>query len=335
MTHVDWQLGNWIRSSQQNSGIEGRGGASESPTRKHPPPTQSSKHSSVEVVDPTRESKPQLSFHQKAFTDSLGKPQQYRENPQDTFNQQRSQKSPSADVNSCSRKVSCTYSSVTANADCQDRADAALIVKCEEVVETRPTDPCFKDRPKVKTKTGHGKKSKDSGDAKRDSKRTSKHTALDKRKAGSEPDVPLALCGSCPACGVGYPNPCSCPTQNRAQPDKLSPAPSVRISCSKPKSEKSTKTTHKHPGMTGHRAKSSRDSRRPPKSLLVKIDLSLLSRVPQTSFNCQQKPSDAKRTALVREHDGGGNDAPTTHKLTKTSKKSIPQNVRIMKGCSS
>lgn len=335
MTHVDWQLGNWIRSSQQNSGTEGRGGASESPAHKHPPPTQSSKHSSVEVVDPTRESKPQLSSQQKAFTDSLGKPQQYRENPQDTFNQQRSQKSPSADVNSCSRKVSCTYSSVIANADCQDRADAALIVKCEEVVETRPTDPCFKDRPKVKTKTGHGKKSKDSSDAKRDSKRTSKHTALDKRKAGSEPDVPLALYGSCPACGVGYPNPCSCPTQNRAQPDQLSPAPSVRISCSKPKSEKSTKTTHKHPGMTGHRAKSSRDSHRPPKSLLVKIDLSLLSRVPQTSFNRQQKPGDAKRTVLVREHDGGGNDAPTTHKLTKTSKKSIPQNVRDMKGCSS
>ncbi|XP_073333849.1 AF4/FMR2 family member 1 isoform X2 [Pagrus major] len=329
VTHVDWQLGNWIRSSQQNSGTEGRSGASESPTHKHPPPTQSSKRSSVEVVDPSRESKPQLSSHQKAFTDSLGKPQQYSENPQDTFNQQRSQKSPPADVNSCSRKGSCTYSSVSANAGCPDRADAALIVKCEEVVATRPTDPCFTDRPKVKTKTGHSKKSKDSIDAKRDSKRTSKHTTLDKRKAGSEPDVPLVLYGSCPACGVRYPNPCSCPTQTPAQPDQLSPAPSVRFSCSKPKSEKSTKTTHKRLGKTGHTAKSSRDSHRPPRSLLVKIDLSLLSRVPQTSGNRQEKPGDAKRTALVREQDGGGSDAPTTHKLTKTSKKSIPQNVEV------
>lgn len=331
MTHGDWQLGNWIRSSQQSSSTESQSvaRASESLTHKQPPPTQSSKHPSVEVVDPTRESKPPLSSHQKEFTDNLC--------PQGNCNQQSSQKSPSADLNSCSssRKLSCnTHSSKPATAGCPDHTEAAHGVKCEEVIAARDKDPCFTDRPKVKTKTGHSKKSKGSSDPKRDSKRTSKHTSLDKRKAG--PEVPLLQYAHCPSCGVRYPNPCSCPTQSPAQPDQQPPVPPVRISCSKQKSEticqKGTKTphktTHKHSEKTGHTAKSSLDPHRPPRSLLVKIDLSLLSRVPQTSGNHQEIPSNAKRSALVIEQDEGASDAPTTHKLTKTSKKSIPQNVR-------
>ncbi|KAE8284956.1 AF4/FMR2 family member 1 [Larimichthys crocea] len=310
VTHVDWQLGNWI----------------------------SSKLSSVEVVDPSRESKPQLSSHQKEFTDNLGKPQQYSEGPQDKYNQQSSQKSPSADLSSCSRKLSCnTYSSKPGKAGCLDRTVAAHGVKCEEVVATRDKDPCFIDRPKVKTKTGHSKKSKNGSDTKRDRKRTSKHTSLDKRKAGSEPDVKLGVYDHCPSCGVQYPNPCSCPTQSPAQPEQLSSAPSVRVSCSKPKSKTVCtegtkiphKTTHKHPEKTGHTAKSSREPHRPPRSLLVKIDLSLLSRAPQTSGNHQEIPGNVKRSALVTEQDGGGSNVSTAQKLTKTSKKSIPQNVEV------
>ncbi|XP_074474976.1 AF4/FMR2 family member 1 isoform X1 [Sebastes fasciatus] len=343
VAHGDWQLGNWIRSSQQNSSTESQSGAhaSESPAHKQQPPTQSSKHSlSVEVVDPTRESKPQLSSHHKEFTDRLAKPQQHSESPQDNYNNQSSQKSPSADLSSCSssRKLSCnTHSSKPAKAGCPDRTEAAISVKCEEVVTTQGKDPCFTDRPKVKTKTGHSKKSKDNIDTKRDSKRTSKCTSLDKRKAGSQPAVKVVLCGHCPSCGVQYPNPCSCPTQSPAQPDQLSPAPPLRISCNKPKSEticqKGTKnphkTTHKNSKKTEQIAKSSRDPCRPPRSLLVKIDLSLLSRVPRTSRNPQEIPSNAKRSALVIEKDGGGSDASTTHKLTKTSKKSISQNVEV------
>ncbi|XP_044030628.1 AF4/FMR2 family member 4 isoform X2 [Siniperca chuatsi] len=341
VTHGDWQLGNWIRSSQQNSSTESQSGAhvSECPAHKQPPPTQSSKHSSVEVVDPTRESKPQLSAHPKEFTDKLAKPQQHNESTQDNHTQQSIQKFPSADLNSCSssRKLSCnTHSSKPAKAGCPDHTEAALAVKCEDVVATRDKDPCFTDRPKVKTKTGH---SKDSSDTKRDSTRTCKHMSLDKRKAGSEPkpEVKLILYGPCPSCGVRYPNPCSCPTQSAAQPDLLSLAPSVRISCSKTKSEticqKGTKihhkTTHKLSEKTRHTAKSFRDPHRPPRTLLVKIDLSLLSRVPQTSGNHQEIPSNAKRSALVIEHNVGGSDASTIHKRTKTSKKSIPQNVEV------
>ncbi|XP_038589599.1 AF4/FMR2 family member 1-like isoform X2 [Micropterus salmoides] len=340
VNHGDWQLGNWIRPSQQSSSSEGQSGqqASESLAHKPPPTTQSPKHSSVEVVDPARESKPQLSSHPKEFTE---KPQQHCESPQDSYNQQSSQPPPSADLNSCSssRKLSCnTHSSKPTKTGCPDHTEAAIGVKCEEVVATQDKDPRFKDRPKVKTKTGHGKKSKDSRDTKRLSKRT-KHTSLDKRKAGSEPQpqVKLTLNGACPSCSVRYPNPCSCPTQSPVQPDQLSPVPPVRLSCSKPKSGTTCqkdakiphKTTHKLSEKTGHKTKSSRDPHRPPRSLLVKIDLSLLLRVPQTSGNHQEIPRNAKRSALVIEQDDGGSDACTTHKLSKTSKKSIPQNVEV------
>ncbi|XP_059214621.1 AF4/FMR2 family member 1 [Centropristis striata] len=336
VTHGDWQLGNWIRSSQQTSSTENQSGgyASESSVHKPPPPpTQSSNRSlSVEVVDPARESKPQPSSQQKEFTDRLAKPQQHSERPQENYNHQSSQKSSSADLNSCSssRKLSCnTHSSKPVKTGCPDRTEAAISVKSEEVVTPRDKDPCFTDRPKVKTKTGHSKKSKENSDTKRDRKRTSKHASLDKWKAGSQPEVTQVLCGHCRC-----PKPCSCPTQSPAQPDQLPPAPPLRISC-KPKSEticqKGTKiphkTTHKHSEKTGRTAKTSQD--RPPRSLLVKIDLSLLSRVPRTSGNHQETPGKAKRSALVIEQDGGGSDASKKHKLSKTSKKSISQNVEV------
>ncbi|XP_070706532.1 AF4/FMR2 family member 1 isoform X2 [Pempheris klunzingeri] len=314
VAHGDWQLGNWIRSSQQYSSTE-----SQSVARASKSPTQSSKPPSVEVVDPTRDSKPQLSSHQKEFTDTLCS--------QDNYNQQSSQKSPSADLKSCSisRKLSCnTHSSKPTKSGCPDHSETALGVKCEEVVAAREKDPCFTDRPKVKTKTGPSKKNKDSSDTVRDSKRTSKHTSLDKRKAG--PEATLVQCAHCPSCGVHYPNPCSCP-----------PVPPVRISCSKQKSETVCqkgakiphKTTHKHSEKTGHAAKSSVLPHRAPRSLLVKIDLSLLSRIPQTSGKHQEMPSNAERSALVTEQDGAGSYVSTAHKLTKTSKKSIPQNVEV------
>ncbi|KAM6901700.1 AF4/FMR2 family member 1 isoform 2-T2 [Lycodopsis pacificus] len=155
VAHGDWQLGNWIRSSQQNSGPESQSSAhaSESPAHKQPPPTQSSKLSlSVEVVDPTRESKPQLSTHQREFTDRLAKLQQHSESPQDDYNHQSSQKSPVVDLNSCSssRKPSLNkHSSIPEKARCADRTEAAIGVKCEEVVATQDKDPGFTDRPKV------------------------------------------------------------------------------------------------------------------------------------------------------------------------------------------
>nr|XP_040053508.1 AF4/FMR2 family member 1 isoform X1 [Gasterosteus aculeatus aculeatus] len=329
---VDWQLGNWIRSSAKSqSGAP----ASESPAHSRPPPSQSSQLPvSAEVVDPNRESKPQLSTQQREFADRLVRLQQHSKSSQDNYNHQSSQR-----FNSCSssRKPSFNKnSSIPEAAACPDRSAAPLVVKCEEVVATQDKDTCFTDRPKVKTKTGRSKKSKDNSDAKRDGKRTSKHVLLDKRKAGEEPEGAVGLCGHCPSCGVQYPIPCSCPPQSRARPDQLLPARLLKISGSKdPESvckrgtKTPLKTTRKSSDKTGQTAKSSRDSHRPSRSLLVKIDLRLLSRVPPTPSNHLETPSIAKRSVRVIEQDGGARDASASHKLAKTSTKSSSQNVEV------
>ncbi|KAL3041825.1 hypothetical protein OYC64_019909 [Pagothenia borchgrevinki] len=335
VTHGDWQLGNWIqsRSSQQNSSAEGQSCSHpyESPAHKRPPPTQSSQHPlSAEVVDPYRESKPSSS-NQKELT------QHHSESPQDNYNHHSGHKSPSAGLN-ISRTLLCnTHSSKPVTAGCPDHTKATINVKCEEVVDTRNKDPCFTDRPKVKTKVGHSKKSKNNSETKRDCKRTSKHTSLDKRKTGSDPEVTVVLCVHCPSCGVRYPNPCSCPTQSPAKADQLTPAPPLRVSCSKPMLEtlcpKGSKVLHKtskrHSEKTGHTIKSSLEPQKPFSSLLVKIDLSLLSRVPWTCNIHQELPNNAKRSALVIEQHAGGGDASTPHKVIKSSKKSISQNIEV------
>lgn len=333
MSHGDWQLGNWIRSNQQNSSTESQGGVlvSESPAHKQLLPIQSSKHSSVDVVNPIKESK--LSCQQKEFSDNVAKTQQCNESPQDNSYQQSSQQSPSVD--SCKFPGN-IHSSKPAKAGCPDHTEAALSVKREQVSATQEKEPCFTDGPKVKTRTRHSKKSKDGSDTKRDSKRTSKQKAGSKAGSKPEPDVTLVLYGHCPSCGVRHPNPCSCPTQSPAQPDQLSPAPPVRISCSKVKTEttsqkgikKPHKTIDKHSEKTRQTAKGSGDLDSPVRSLLVKIDLRFLSKVPQTSRSHQEIPNNAKRSALVIEQDGGASDASTIHKRTKSRKKSIPQNVR-------
>lgn len=335
VSHDDWQLGKWISSIQPNSSTETQCGThvARSPTHKQLLPTQSSRHFSVEVVDPSGESKPQLSSHQKELGDGVAKPQQCRETHQDNCYQQSSQNPLPADF----RKLSCkTHSSKPAKKSCPDRSDATVSVKCEEVVATRVKDPCFTDRPKVKTKPRHiSKKSKDGSDSKQDAKRTIQHTSLDKRKSGSKPELTQVVFGQGPACGVRYPNPCSYPTQNPAQPNRSSPVPPLKISSSKPQVEqgtkKSHKTSHKHLAKTRPSAKGSQDLLRPARPLLVKIDLSLLTRVPQTSSSHQEMPSGAKRSVVVIEQNRGGGNASTTQKQRKTSKKSIPPNVRNLR----
>lgn len=192
-------------------------------------------------------------------------------------------------------------------------------------------DPCFTVRPKVKTKMGPNRKKKDRRETKKDNKRTSKHESHDKCKAGSESEVALVLYGHCPSCGVQYPNSCSCPTHSPAQPDQPSPAPPVRISCANSKSDtvcqKGTKVppkiTHKHLDKT---RRSSRDSHRYPRSLLVKIHLSLLSEAPQVSRNHQESLCKKTNASVVKLHDGRSGEASEAHQLSKSSKKS--HNVR-------
>lgn len=280
------------------------------------------------MVEPSWEAKPQQEFTEKA-----GKPLTYSARHQQSYKQPGSPTppSPSSGLSSCSHKRSSTSNS--SNSVKAGDVQTPGNVKCETVEATLDRDPCFTVRPKVKTKMGPNRKNKDGYETRKEKKRTSKHESQDQRKAGSEAEVALVLYGHCPSCGVQYPNSCSCPTHSPAQPDQLSPVPPVRISCTDSKSDsvcrKGTKvppkTTHKHLVKT---PRSSRNSRRYPRCLLVKIDLSLLSRVPQVSRNHQASLCKEKKDASVaKPHERrSGGAAAAAQKVSKSSKKS--HNVR-------
>lgn len=318
-THDSWQLGHFIRPSQgSKTKSQSITQASEHPAQKQPNSTQSTKHSAVEEVNPTKESKLQVSPHWKESAESLGKVQVCRESPQENYNQPSSQKSP--DRKSCMSVRKLSSSTNSSKPAKTHNTEAVPDVKSEDVVARD------KGRPRVKKEAGHSRKSKDSSGAKRDVKRTSKHTSLDKRKAESEPDVTVTPHPPCQTCGVRYPNSCTCPSQNPA-----SLGPSIAINQeSKPVCQKVPKNSHK--SKHGHRRKTENENKttcEPPQSLLVKIDLSLLSRIPQKSNSQQETHSKSKRSDVVVEQDGGVGDADTTHKVGVISKKSVPQNVEV------
>ncbi|XP_034047426.1 AF4/FMR2 family member 1 isoform X2 [Thalassophryne amazonica] len=339
----DWQLGNWIKFSQQNSSTESQAtaDASDIPSYKQLLSSQSFQHATADLVNPTPESKPQLSSHQKQMSGDLSEPQQHSENSQIIPGQGKSSQFLCKDVNSCTLTTKTsenTHPSKPAKIPFSDHSVAAHSVQCEDVLAPQDKDSCFTDGPKVKTKTRRDKKSNESSDCKTHSKSTTKHRSRNRWKVGSEPgsEVSLVLYGHCSSCGVRFPSSCSCVTQQ----DQLSPAPPVRVSCSNTKKEtvnqKDIKTpkglqpaTHSLPAKAEHKAQVPKDLHRITGSLLVKINLSLLSRVPQISGLHQEISSKVKQPAFVVDKEGGGSEAQTT-KLVKTCKKNRPiKNVEI------
>ncbi|XP_068190445.1 AF4/FMR2 family member 1 isoform X2 [Antennarius striatus] len=299
-TH-DWQLVNWIRSSLKNSSADGQGvkRPSESLAGKRPPAPQSSTSSGVEgeAAAAARESKPPHPELQEFCGGAGTVPQQNHHNNNDSESRKRKPACPAS-------------SSKPARAD-------GVGTKCEEAVASPDEDPCFTDRPKVKMKPGRSKKSRDRGGAARNHrKRTQNHTSLDESKV------------DCPSCGGRDPNPCSCPAQSPPHPDRQSPAPPLRMSKSKSETncKKDTKvadrTAHKPPGKAGRTSGSTREPPPPPVCLIVRIDLSLLSRVPPTS-------SKAKTPRRVTAPAGRGGDTPAATKRTKTSKTRLPHEVEV------
>uniref|UniRef100_A0A3Q2NTW2 AF4/FMR2 family member 1 n=1 Tax=Fundulus heteroclitus TaxID=8078 RepID=A0A3Q2NTW2_FUNHE len=297
-SHRDWQLGEWLRSRQQNSGAD----------------AQTSKQSRADAGEESKSSS-----QQRELTADPAVPQRSVKSVQDgSSRQSKSKKLLSEGGSRCSSSRKLAKPSA---AGCPDRAETALAVKAEVVATTETTEPRFTDKVEVKSKTGQHKK--DSRDAKRDAKRT-KHTKHHKQ-AGS--DVATVECAHCPSCGVRYPNPCCCSAQGPAQPDHPSAAPPIRVSCPNTGSEVPRKSTHKHSRKPHQAAKGSRDHDQLPESLLVKIELGLLSRFPPESSNNKGIPSKSKRPALVVEKDEASKEPSKAHKPGKANKKS--QNVKV------
>lgn len=326
MNYGDWQLVHFIRSNQQKSNADSS--VSQSPSHKQLLPAQNSKLASGETSKTSTLSKLPPFSEQKKSGDDPPVPQRCEEIHQNNYLCQQSLKK------SLSPEVGCFNNPLKLSKQAtggSDHTEAALDVKCEDFATTQTKkELCFPDRPKVKTKTGHRKKG--STDINKDIKRTKCTKVVEKQKVESE--VTPVLYGHCPLCGVSYPNTCSCPTQSPAQPAEPSSAPPIKTSCKKAKKETvqqssnkvPPKSTLKHLEKSGNVAKASQDKSQLPRSLLVKIDLSLLAQVPQMSITHKGTPSSAKRPVLVLENHEEGGDA---QKLTKTRKKA--QNVSNMK----
>ncbi|XP_038130904.1 AF4/FMR2 family member 4 isoform X1 [Cyprinodon tularosa] len=260
VSHCDWQLGEWLRSRQQNSNTD----------------AQTSKQTCAD----TSEGSKSLS-QQKELTADVAVPQRSSESSRaGSFSQDNSKTCLPDGASYCSSSRKLSKASATS---CTDRPETAICVKTEEHVTTENTKPRLTDNPKAKSKTGHHKK--DRKDTKEEAKRT-KHT----------------------------------------KHHNLSPAPPIKISCSKTHTETKVphKSTHKHLNNASKAASSSLDHYRPPKSLLVKFDLSLLSRVPG---NNKEVPRKEKRAAKEMEKEEASKESSKASTPGKVNKKS--QNVKV------
>ncbi|XP_044000014.1 AF4/FMR2 family member 1 [Gambusia affinis] len=263
-------------------------------------------------ADASEESK---SFSQpKALTENMAATQQSSESIQDaSFSQNKGKKSLSdrGSRRSSSSSSSSRRLSKPSAARGPNRTETALSVKSEGLA-TPKTEQHFTDNPKVKSKTMEHNK-----ETKKDAERTKypKH-----KRAGSE--VTPALHGRFPTCGIHHPKSCCCSAQSPAQP-----AAPVGVSCPKNSTETKVphKSTHKHSHKSSQAAKGWWDQYQPPKSLLVRIDIGLLSRVPLKSTNNKGISSNAKRPALAIEKDEASRESSKAHRPEKSNKKS--QNV--------
>ncbi|XP_061782766.1 AF4/FMR2 family member 1 [Nerophis lumbriciformis] len=307
-SNVDWQLVKWIRSSQQNFNNESQKCAKvcKSPTDKRPQPLQISKNSNVDTVG---ESKPP-----KEFGGNPPKAQPCEESSCESFCPKSA-----ADVICC---TSSKKHSGVALKTAKDPTKTTLSVKCEDTVAL-----CISNKPKLKTKTR--KRKNKSSDFKSSTKRTFKGPEVQKTKSIHRPEV-VQRDACCASCGKILPDTCSCLPQSLTRLDHPSPALPVEISCSKPNVEPpchkeakvipkaASSATRKSCEKSRRFSKSSLDlPNRPIKSLLVKIDLNLLSRVPQVAPMKTEKPLHTSE------------NKPEASKHPKAIKKSLPQIVEI------
>ncbi|KAI4881463.1 hypothetical protein NFI96_000610 [Prochilodus magdalenae] len=165
-----------------------------------------------------------------------------------------------------------------------EQAHAGLKVESVEVTP-RDKDSTFTDRPKVTTKTSH----------KSDSKKSSKHRS-DKREGI---DTPLKATEVM----AGEKQPESAPTPSPALCSP-SPAPkSIRIETP----IKSSQIGHsRSPAKDRKKEGASRSAPDPPQSLVVKIELSHLSRVPQSAKGAKASERSLKRASQEMECGSAG-----------------------------
>ncbi|KAM6986267.1 AF4/FMR2 family member 1-like [Aplochiton taeniatus] len=351
-THGDWQLANWIRSSQQSSSTDSQADAvgPPSPARKQPL-----------ALPPTPEAK------RPEFGSGHAKPLQQHTVSQENYNQHGRPKSPSVstsaatargDASSQRKTVGNKHPSKPAKAPRpEDTPQVGLKVETVEVVTPRHTDPSFPDRPKVKTKTEHGRSVSGSGkssSSKADGKKAARRCSSDTRKPGSEsgPRVTLVLEPKREAGRSRSPSPGTrlgpVPNASAAAappPSPLPPPPPLKISSSV-RTETISQKSHKKPSNRSlfpsvqqpsakgvSSTKAPRAPHKPLKALLVKIELSLLSRVPLGSKPHRgEGATTSSRKKPAKEKGGKGErEAPIPTQTTSSKQADDKERKRCKK----
>ncbi|XP_067114339.1 AF4/FMR2 family member 1 isoform X1 [Osmerus mordax] len=336
---TNWQLNNWIRVSQQNPSTESQGEAPlHSPTPKQPPGHE------------VEEEGVAAANHSLEFSDNQAKPQRegthnnqhgrHKPPPAAVAASSSSSSSSSHNPSSQRKTVGNKHPSKPAKSSRPDdpRPQAGLRVESVEVAP-RDKDPSFTDRPKVKTKMGHGKSSAGKTDAKKSAKRSSS----DKRKAEAASQGPkVTLAPNCKREADRGPSPSPRPRPSPAPVEQPSPAPApapasapnlaqIAKTSSRVRTETVPQNGQKKPpgppppsspalqpsSKLGPSAKASGPPQFPSKALLVKIELSLINRVPQLSKPSQEGQDKARRKRPPPERRDVNNAAPIATKVSR------------------
>ncbi|KAM9820114.1 AF4/FMR2 family member 1-like [Neosynchiropus ocellatus] len=310
VTRGNWQLGNWIRSSQQNPSSKFQGGARVSESLH-----DTLQPSCRELVVPSRES--QLSPQRERHTGNKLNPKYRAESSGESHDA-------TLDPHLADMSVQTSHSLSSAHVLpgkvlCSIKSEAAVAVKSEEIAQEKE-DPRFTERPKVKTKTSHHKKSSHA-----DGKQTSKHPSKGLNKIKTDQISP-----HCPSCGVRFPDTCACFIKSEPSPGRLGKSKSAKKKAADAPLKNPCSLGHKDTKKLRHDKKEAQSSSRPPFPLVVKIDLSLLSRPPRASRMPEEKPLCTERTVVLAGQELSDVKSHR-HGSKKSSAETVDMNVKTKK----
>ncbi|XP_036384714.1 AF4/FMR2 family member 1 [Megalops cyprinoides] len=260
-----WQLDNWLKQvNQQNSNVDSQGDTAQSlsPATKQQQQQQQEQREDDGEAGPAKDYKSQIPALLPEFGNNEAEPA--KEGP---HGQPGRHKSPARTDRGQRKTVGSKHpSKAAASAPQPEEAKPGLRVESVEVAP-RDLDRTFTERPKVKTKSGREK-----AGAKADGKKPAKRGATDRKKP-KEPapkEEPAPVSGREEGHG-GSPSPA------RARP--LSPPP--KPSTARPEKPAQKKSRGLSPSGDRKRGALRKSAQNPARALVVKIELSLLSRVPE------------------------------------------------------
>ncbi|KAI1904854.1 hypothetical protein AGOR_G00009960 [Albula goreensis] len=296
-TENKWHLNNWIKINQQNSSADSQGDGTQALS---PTPKQQQQQEEKEASIPSKDYKSQIPPLVPDYSNCEVKPTQ-----EGSHGSPNCHKSPArADARAQRKTVASKHPSKAAAAPRPDEIKPGLRVESVEVAP-RDSDRTFTDRPKVKTKPGHEKPS-----SKTDSRKASKRCSLDRKKLkDAAPKQTLASASiSRNELEAGAP-----PSPVQVQ-QPVPPSGTAAVRCEKSANKSQKKARGSSPTANRKRGASRKIAHDTPGALVVKIKLSLLSRVPQpqakpaSASTREQDFADLKRPEIEK---GDGDDNPS------------------------